>query len=1029
MNYILCVVTDVLAFEKRFLLNEAFLPIEIKCIPLLLKGEETPGLLYNRFLESLPGDAEWIAFTTDKVELVKNPFEQLRQSFVSRINGLFGASVVHNNDGDPVIECQGRITAPLGGRQFVYCGSAIENVELCRLDTVDSRFMIIHGSKVREHEIRFNTKMRYLYGEDLCIRALDHFDMIPSVCGADAILHEELFYSLEKLRHDSLICVQTSNPPRPKATTHAILGQDFQPAKRIVLISNVTRESSKIYARTVNPQDMNLPIVLAERMLPSQARLLDVGCSTGDNGLFLSTKLDCDLYGFEYDNQSLELARSKNVYKSLHLIDVNQLQPHFLSQYYGFFDAVLLLDVLEHLFEPMQALSRLSFFLKPSGVFIISIPNIAHAFPVLGLINQEFSYQEYGILDSTHVRFFTWKSLAKSLAAGGFVVDSSMATFRSPNTPNTNAPTVVPQHISKTLLENPHSLVCQYVCRVRQSAESYAELKAKNLAALSVAPNANPKGMELIAADFQKFKRKMDLGIGDVHSSREVKMIKMLVKNGQYIEAIALSGFFDEQWYRETNDDVDYTNLHPLEHYLLYGWKEGRNPSEAFDQQWYQKQIGELGQQADVCPLLLHLGYTLGKIAHNPRCLEPDTLDLANFAEFVISADKKNNFTFEQVDSTPLNTDPADPKIVAFYLPQFSPFPENDRWWGKGFTEWTNVTKAQPLFAGHYQPHLPYDLGFYDLRVKETCLRQEELARDFGLYGFCYHYYWFDGTKLMNAPIEKKLTDPELRLPFCLSWANEAWSSNWDGSHNNLLIDQPKTIDAHKLFRDLLPFFEDARYICVDGNPFFMIYRPTYFSQKTVKKFISEMRSLAIENGLPGLHVALGTTMPASHPLERLDAYGADSYVEFPPHRFTHEPTHPGRLCSKCSNATFYDLPTSILHYQQCNPEHAHTYRTVFPSWDNTSRKAETGATVFLNASPDVYMKWLTWCLDKAAVESQGRGGAMVFVNAWNEWAEGAHLEPDRKYGYAFLNRTKMAVLAARKARKQFGPSGFSVGS
>ena len=190
------------------------------------------------------------------------------------------------------------------------------------------------------------------------------------------------------------------------------------------------------------------------------------------------------------------------------------------------------------------------------------------------------------------------------------------------------------------------------------------------------------------------------------------------------------------------------------------------------------------------------------------------------------------------------------PKLIAFYLTQFHPIPENDEWWGKGFTEWTNVTKAQPLYDGHYQPHLPTDFGFYDLRVRETRHEQIKLAKQFGIDGFCYHYYWFSGKRLLEQPLNDMLADPKSDMPFCICWANENWTRRWDAAEHQILIAQNYTDeDDLNFIKDLIPLITDARYIKIDGAPFIIVYRPQQLpnSNKTLDVWREYARSVGIE--------------------------------------------------------------------------------------------------------------------------------------------------------------------------------------
>ncbi|MEW6512986.1 MAG: glycoside hydrolase family 99-like domain-containing protein [Pseudomonadota bacterium] len=348
------------------------------------------------------------------------------------------------------------------------------------------------------------------------------------------------------------------------------------------------------------------------------------------------------------------------------------------------------------------------------------------------------------------------------------------------------------------------------------------------------------------------------------------------------------------------------------------------------------------------------------------------------------------------------------PRLIAFYLTQFHPTPENDLWWGKGFTEWTNVTKAQPLFEGHRQPHLPSDFGFYDLRVRETRQDQIRVAKQYGVDGFCYHYYWFSGTRILNRPLDDMLADPDSDMPFCLCWANENWTRRWDAADHQVLIAQKYLPDDDLNFiKSLVPFFEDSRYIRVDGKCFLIVYRPQHLpdARKTAGIWREYCRSI----GLGEIHLCAALT----HGNEDYVQYGFDSGVEFPPHNL--------RSSSNINQEiTFYNsFRGNVIQFSATAQSYLdHTYgdlrvfKTVFPSWDNTARTKER-ALVVLNGTPENYEYWLSSSIDKANKADQGEN--LVFINAWNEWAEGCHLEPDRWFGHGFLEATLNAKSGLRR--------------
>jgi lipopolysaccharide biosynthesis protein len=344
------------------------------------------------------------------------------------------------------------------------------------------------------------------------------------------------------------------------------------------------------------------------------------------------------------------------------------------------------------------------------------------------------------------------------------------------------------------------------------------------------------------------------------------------------------------------------------------------------------------------------------------------------------------------------------PKLIAFYLTQFHPIPENDEWWGKGFTEWTNVTKAKPLFNGHYQPHLPTDFGFYDLRVRETRHEQIRLAKEYGIYGFCYHYYWFSGKRLLEKPFEDMLNDSKSNMPFCICWANENWTRRWDATGNEILIEQHYSDeDDINFIRDLVPILQDPRYIRINNAPFIIVYRPQQLlnANKTLDRWRLYAKSVGIEN----LHLCAALT----HGNNDYKQFGFDSGVEFPPHNIEN-------IQVSNQEINFFNrfwghiIPyeTIAKSYLERNNENQLIYKTVFPSWDNTARR-NSHALIIPNGTPKNYEYWLSKSIDLTKKYNNDQE-SFVFINAWNEWAEGCHLEPDRKYGRQFLEATLRAV-------------------
>jgi len=345
-----------------------------------------------------------------------------------------------------------------------------------------------------------------------------------------------------------------------------------------------------------------------------------------------------------------------------------------------------------------------------------------------------------------------------------------------------------------------------------------------------------------------------------------------------------------------------------------------------------------------------------------------------------------------------------DVRLIAFYLPQFHPIPENDAWWGTGFTEWRNVARARPLFVGHYQPHLPADLGFYDLRVPETRALQAALARRHGIHGFCYYYYWFNGRRLLERPLAEVHASGEPDFPFCVCWANEHWTRRWDGSADEVLVAQEYSPDAdRRLMADLAPLFRDRRYIRVDGRPLFVVYRASAIPDP--RAFSERSREWARREGIGELYLAC-MDLPGTPPPTGL---GFDAAVEFPPHGLEVGAVTPPVEFS------VPDLSVGVWDYVHAartaiaRPWPAfRTFRAVMPGWDNTPRLPANGQ-VFVNAHPVNYQRWLTAVVAQT-VQHNPPGERIVFINAWNEWAEGCHLEPDEAFGHGYLEATRRAL-------------------
>lgn len=381
-------------------------------------------------------------------------------------------------------------------------------------------------------------------------------------------------------------------------------------------------------------------------------------------------------------------------------------------------------------------------------------------------------------------------------------------------------------------------------------------------------------------------------------------------------------------------------------------------------------------------------------------------------------------------------------RIIALYLPQFHPIPENDRWWGPGFTEWTNVAKSKPLFRGHVQPRIPADLGFYDLRLAETREQQAILAREAGIEGFCYYHYWFGGGRqLLERPFNEVVASGKPDFPFCICWANHTWSNKtWNRKsamqQDSILMEQtyPGTEDDIAHFNSLLPAFRDSRYMTVDGKLIFVIYDPLKFIN--IERFIETWRKLAEKNGLPGFHfvgmtpstltfrVAVDGSRQRVMPNLKSSAkifkdvldLGFDSVNSFGKRRG--EMLYEGKWKNLAktilrhiglpTGSIRYDYERTVRNYFAPEDSWENVYPTILPQWDRTPRVSSWDG-VYVNATPEKFEQHIRQALD--LIKNKEPEHRILFLKSWNEWGEGNYVEPDLQWGHGFLDAIHRAVV------------------
>ena len=454
---------------------------------------------------------------------------------------------------------------------------------------------------------------------------------------------------------------------------------------------------------------------------------------------------------------------------------------------------------------------------------------------------------------------------------------------------------------------------------------------------------------------------------------------------------------FDIEFYLKNNPDVAAAGIDAFEHFVSYGYKEYRSPSPEFDVKFYAQRY--LNGDTATNPFLHYLAHK-----HEPGVFGRMPNDEVT-AWREIKRFTKPSPDFENFRPLPPSTT-SQFKLLAYYLPQFHSIPENDAWWGKGFTEWTNIARGVPRFKGHYQPRIPRDLGFYSLDTIEPMRQQVAMAHAAGIYGFVFYYYWFNGQRLLDRPLERFLDDRSIDMPFALMWANENWTRRWDGAESEVLISQDyRPNDEAKMAAEFARHFQDPRYVRVQGRPLLMIYRPGLIPEPnlTIKRWREIFNTKHDEDPILTMAQSFSDFDPRP--------YGMDGAIEFPPHKLT-QFMPPINASLEYFDSEFtgqvYDYDEVVRTSLAEPPPPYPLIKTAVPSWDNDTRRQGTGLAI-MNSTPTKYEDWLN-SLGEFARENLFFGEPIVCINAWNEWCEGAYLEPDVHFGSAYLNATGRAV-------------------
>ncbi len=771
-----------------------------------------------------------------------------------------------------------------------------------------------------------------------------------------------------------------------------------------------------IYDFKIEDVEENTPFWYVCENIEKNQKVLDVGCATGYLGEILKNNFDVDVVGVDNQDYHLDKARKRNVYSDLIKLDLNSFDNE-LDKYISYFDRIIVSDVLEHLNDPMDVLKKLSKYLKDDGKFLIDIPNIAHASIKYNLLKNNFNYTSMGLLDDTHIRFFTLSSIINQLSQNKFFIEDIEYILFGPgqyNDQKVDFAKYPPEIIDYIENDSESSIYQIFVVIKKSNLDIQSTLKH----------NMSFKDVDLIAEKERRIPEYINNPIKTLEETIEEKdstivnldntviglegqikekdnyiigLYKKLNQKNEHI--IDLFGQIKEK----NNSIIRLTKNIQSKNRVIVKMKNSRSwkitkPLRSFTLSL--KRIKNRGSTPKKCR----------RVSKNPQT-NNFSVDLAgDLAKVLYLENQKNSYVAKSDRYFERQKD--DMKFITFYLPQFHTIKENDEWWGKGFTEWDNVTRAVPQIKGQYQPQLPDELGFYDLSHNDIFYKQIELAKKYGIYGFCFHYYWFSGKKLLEKPIYNYLNDKNLDFPFMLCWANEPWTRAWDGSENEVIMPQTfEEEDYLKFIKDIMPFFKDERYIKVNNCPKLIVYRPQYFSEDVMNAAIEVWRDYVKANGFNDLYLINAE----AHDFDvDLKYENFDASVQFFSKKMTKHLKRDNKavILNPEFKGGVYDLKAFVKEKTYLQDFDYTLYRTVLPAWDNTARNM-SNAIIFNNSSPKLYREWLDNVIEYTK-KHYSKDDQFVFLHSWNEWAEAAHLEPDRKYGFAYLEATLDALEKAR---------------
>lgn len=694
---------------------------------------------------------------------------------------------------------------------------------------------------------------------------------------------------------------------------------------------------------------------LINDLIRNNSRILEFGPANGRLTRYLSEKKQCVVDIVEIDSEAGMMAKR---YAKIALVgpDEGNIENYKWAETLSGtqYDYIVFADVLEHLYNPKKVLKACVPFLKENGSILLSVPNIAHASVMLELLDNHFDYTRVGLLDDTHIRFVTYDTLKELLRNIGLI----------------------------TVYENATRVEAGSKAIINEIPITYRKF--------------NHYDMEVIKDNefgncFQyifEIKRYVD------YKKKPVKRVKKLIDKHKVADITTTKYMQKLHYTLELNEKIQQINANLRATQLEL----------------------DILKQSKSWKITRPLRYVGSKVRYLKNLLKkaPKNQNVTNEKDGPRPQNAGYYSLYQNNEALICEHNRATVKALAFYLPQYHTFPENDQWWGKGFTEWTNVKKGRPRFKTHYQPRVPHvDIGYYDLTMPDNLKQQAKLAKEHGIYGFCIYYYWFSGHRLMENPLDLLLQHPEIDLNYCLCWANENWTRTWDGLDKDILIQQNYTEQDRKSFiTDLKKYLEDSRYIKLDGKPVVIVYNLGKIPDPV--QTLKTWKSTAFQEGIGDISiwsVKSFSNLELNGELSTL----VDRVVEFPPFfdnlqeiqgtsLYTKEVAENGHVFN------YSDIVDKILSKRNYlfDKKEYKLYRAVMLGWDNSARR-KNGYTVYGDFDLGKYYSWLKADIIETIMKYPPQE-RFVFINAWNEWGEGTYLEPDEKYGYASINATACAI-------------------